>query len=221
MLQIVTIVANEVKTKLAHKFTTMASAQTKRKSDQINANEEPAVKVFKTEANIRSLKKGDIIAKYEELKSKYELVYAENERLKKENESNKDAMNILEDKAEQLQNRVQVLLNDKESPNDLTTTHTENDDEPICTHCGYPAQDLCDLGAHIYEWHAEANWNEVFECSICDMRYPCKKELMSHRKKKHIEIVPICRNYIKGTCHFENCWYKHERNEMETLNFKC
>ena len=130
-------------------------------------------------------------------------------------------MNILEDKAEQLQNRVEVLLNDKESPNDLTRTHTENDDEPICTHCGYPAQDLCDLGAHIYEWHAEANWNEVFECSICDMRYPCKKELMSHRKKKHIEIVPICRNFIKGTCHFENCWYKHERNAIETLNFKC
>ena len=44
---------------------------------------------------------------------------------------------------------------------------------------------------------------------------------MSHRKKKHIEIVPICRNYIKGTCHFENCWYKHDRNEIETLNFKC
>ena len=129
----------------------MASAQnTKIKSDQINANEEPAVKVLKTEANIRSLKKGDIIAKYEELKSKYELVYAENERLKRENESNKDAMNILEDKAEQLQNRVQVLLNDKESPNDLTTTHTENDDEPICTHCGYPAQDLCDLGVEFH-----------------------------------------------------------------------
>ena len=66
-------------------------------------------------------------------------------------------MNILEEKAEKLQNRVQVLLIDKEYPNDITTAHKENYDEPICTHCGYPAQDLCDLGAFIYEWHAEAN----------------------------------------------------------------
>ena len=47
------------------------------------------------------------------------------------------------------------------------------------------------------------------------MRYPCKKELMSQRKKKHMEIVPICRNYVKGTCHFDNCWYKHEQSENE------
>ena len=55
---------DEVKTKLAHKFTTMASVQnTKRKSDKINADEEPAVKVLKSEANIKTLKKGDIIPK--------------------------------------------------------------------------------------------------------------------------------------------------------------
>ena len=48
---------DEVKTKLAHKFTTMASVQnTKRKSDKINADEEPAVKVLKSEANIKTLK---------------------------------------------------------------------------------------------------------------------------------------------------------------------
>ena len=196
---------------------------TKRKSEinTIDALEEPSVKTQKTEGNIRSLKKNDIILKYEELKHKYESLCMENERLKQENNSNVAAINILEEKAVKLQDRVQGLLNFKESTTDTSQSYSENHDEPECDICWYPAKNLCDLGAHIYEWHAEANWSEVFQCSICDMRYPCKKELMDHRKKKHLEIVHICRNFLKGECHFDKCWYRHEESEYETSALKC
>ena len=221
---IATLVFDEVKRKFALKFTTMTTIKnTKRKNenDMINAIEEPLVKASKTEANIRSLKKADIVLKFEELKVKYESLCEENEKLKKENDSNLAAINVLEEKAEKLQDRVQGLLSSKDSSNAASENCPENYDEPECDICWYPAKDLCDLGAHIYEWHAEANWREVFQCSICDMRYPCKNELMNHRKNNHFELVPVCRNYLKGRCHFENCWYKHEKSENETSDLKC
>ena len=111
-------------------------------------------------SDIRSLKKGDIILKYEELKRKFAILHEENLKLKTKNENHQNlvAMNNLDN-------------------------------------CGYPAQDLCDLGAHIFEWHAEEKWEEVFPCAFCDMRYPTKNDLMTHRKtsikNKRFQIVDI------------------------------
>ena len=43
-----------------------------------------------------------------------------------------------------------------------------------------------------------------------------KSELMIHRKSKHINRIPICRNNENETCKYgKNCWYKHT-NEMDT-----
>ena len=39
---------------------------------------------------------------------------------------------------------------------------------------------------------------------------------MNHRKDDHSEIVPICTNYLNGSCEFVSCWFKHS----ETLNEK-
>ena len=172
----------------------------KRKNDDSKFNDEmlePSVKVSKKNSDIRSLKKGDIILKYAELKRKFAILHEENLKLKNENHQNLVAMNNLEEKAELLEERLQTLLKAKTSSDGTNDTNAlENNEEDLkCDNCGYPAQDLCDLGAHIFEWHAEEKWEEVFLCAFCDMRYPTKNDLMTHRKNKHIEKVPICRYY--------------------------
>ena len=149
--------------------------------------------LFRRHGHIRSLKKGDIILKYEELKRKFAILHEENLKLKNENHQNLVAMNNLEEKAELLEERLQTLLKAKTSS--AGTNETNALEDLKCDNCGYPAQDLCDLGAHIFEWHAEEKWEEVFPCAFCDMRYPTKNDLMTHRKNKHIEKVPICRYY--------------------------
>ena len=39
--------------------------------------------------------------------------------------------------------------------------------------------------------------------------------MMQHRKLKHIEVVPECREFATGTCDFKDkekeCWYKHTK----------
>ena len=39
---------------------------------------------------------------------------------------------------------------------------------------------------------------------------------MNHRKEDHAEKVPICTNYLNGSCEYVTCWFKHS----ETINEK-
>ena len=54
------------------------------------------------------------------------------------------------------------------------------------------------------------------------------KDLMTHKKKKHIENVSICWNFSNGVCPFEDlCWFKHEitsnenKRESDIKSTKC
>ena len=74
-------------------------------------------------SDIRSLKKGDIILKYEELKRKFAILHEENLKLKNENHQNLVAMNNLEEKAEFLEERLQTLLKAKTSSDGTNDTN--------------------------------------------------------------------------------------------------
>lgn len=42
---------------------------------------------------------------------------------------------------------------------------------------------------------------------------------MKHKKTEHHESISICKKYEIGSCRFtkENCWYKHENQENESV----
>ena len=57
--------------------------------------------------------------------------------------------------------------------------------------------------------------NKSVSCNICDELFTSKGLLMNHKKKEHIESVPVCRDFQKGRCDFPSnrCWYKHVSQE--------
>ena len=42
---------------------------------------------------------------------------------------------------------------------------------------------ISDLGEHMYEFHKGEEWDEVYCCQYCEMKYPTKRDLLVHRKK--------------------------------------
>ena len=43
---------------------------------------------------------------------------------------------------------------------------------------------------------------------------------MKHRRDKHLEIVPLCRDASHGRCQFgkRKCWFNHEEDEIAKEN---
>ena len=92
-------------------------------------------------------------------------------------------------------------------------TQTEDVDMMRCDECDYPAQDICDLGAHIYEVHGSEGFEDNITCNYCHDKFNSKDSLMVHRKNVHMERVSICSNFLNGACYFESdeCWYLHTK----------
>ena len=56
------------------------------------------------------------------------------------------------------------------------------------------------------------NYNE-FECESCNQIFKTKSEVMSHRKDKHEEEVPLCNDYKQGkVCSRRRYWFSHRKN---------
>ena len=56
----------------------------------------------------------------------------------------------------------------------------------------------------------------ILHCVQCDKKFKMMKDLMIHKKKKHLENVSICWNFSNGVCPFEDlCWFKHEITSNE------
>ena len=82
-----------------------------------------------------------------------------------------------------------------------------------CDECEFPAEDLCDLGEHIYLTHNYDNSGDSYNCNYCEESFDSKNELMIHKKNDHEENVSICKYFLKDMCAFndENCWYSHKK----------
>ena len=58
----------------------------------------------------------------------------------------------------------------------------------FCHECEFPADDLYDLGQHMYEDHMDDNEKKV-DCHYCDETFTYKDSAMKHRKETHKEKV--------------------------------
>ena len=97
-----------------------------------------------------------------------------------------------------LQN-LKVALSCKDTLSNLehieVSAQTDDIDEQ-CNECEYPANDIWELGEHIYEFHTIKTFGK-FVCHFCDERFGGKGDLMLHRKKEHITKVSICRDFFR------------------------
>ena len=115
----------------------------------------------------------------------------------------------------------------KGTPSNLETisisVQTEDMNRMFCIECEYPAEDVFDLGEHMYEVHAELNDEYTIACHYCGNYFKNKGDLMIHRKNTHAEKVSQCSFFLEGKCTFgEECWYSHKNDSRKVLSeYKC
>ena len=90
----------------------------------------------------------------------------------------------------------------------------------FCNECEFPADDLYDLGQHMYEYHSEDEGNGKIACHFCDETFETKDSIMKHRKQAHKEKVKQCIYFSAGNCNFDNdsCWFDHSKTGKSLLN---
>ena len=81
-----------------------------------------------------------------------------------------------------------------------------------CNKCDYHAEDGYDLDGHFWSEHDDDDEYDSKSCNFCDKKSPALKDLMIHKKQKHIEKVSFCWNFPTNTCIHgdEKCWFVHE-----------
>ena len=79
-----------------------------------------------------------------------------------------------------------------------------------CNDCDFQGNDRNLLQKHINIKHTMIN---KVNCRSCGEEFTMKRDLMQHRKKKHIETVAPCSKKINGQCDYsdEMCWWSHEK----------
>ena len=105
--------------------------------------------------------------------------------LKAENDQHNVEKKSLEEKIMKLENETNTF-----QPNVVKTD--TGDIIMFCNECEYPAEDIYDLGEHMYEIHTSRYDGEVdaevdacFVCDICDDRFITNLELTRHAEKHH------------------------------------
>ena len=50
---------------------------------------------------------------------------------------------------------------------------------------------------------------------MCENIFKTFPDFLKHKREKHIELVQICQNAVKGNCSYGKnlCWFKHESSE--------
>ena len=174
-------------------------------------------------------------------KSQLVILQEQYDKLKDDYEKQVERNNILEEKIDKLDNQ-------NNHPN-VVQTNT-GDILMLCHECEYPAEDIYDLGEHMYEVHADREEeNEEKACNLCGSTFPAienlkehekkehkeewpcnfcskslesKKELMSHKKKEHQEKVSSCWKNSLGICEYGemNCWFSHKVMNI-SMQIKC
>ena len=87
----------------------------------------------------------------------------------------------------------------------------------FCNVCEYPAEDLYNLGEHMFEFHAEKSEKKL-DCHYCDDSFDTKNLLMKHRKASHLEKVKPCIFFSEGMCTYgELCWFNHDTRTKVVL----
>ena len=93
----------------------------------------------------------------------------------------------------------------------------------FCSKSDFCAEDRYDLDGHFWSDHDDDE-RIFFQCKIFDESFSVLNDLMMHKKKRLIEKVNFCRNFVTDACFYgdENCWFIHELEEVQEYNeFKC
>ena len=81
--------------------------------------------------------------------------------------------------------------------------------------CIFFSVGTCHYGDALCWFNHEKTCSEVFQkvsqliCRICNKEYKTRSDFMNHRKNEHTEGVPMCRNYLNGSCEYVSCWFRH------------
>ena len=144
-----------------------------------------------------------------ELMNKYNTLIKEHEDLVKLHEENLQRIKDLE-------KTIKKIKEEDNNQKVHVDVDVQTDDSETCLECEFPANDIWELGEHIYEFHTLKDHGD-FACTFCYEKFGRKRDLMVHRKKDHEEKVVICTEYTTGTCTYnrEECWWRHEKNNNE------
>ena len=177
----------------------------KRKNNSHKTKPEPARK---------ALKKNELLVQFNVLEEKYEALEKEHSALLQQHQKDLEAMSMLEE-------TVQLL--ERASPEAETRTidaQTDDLERMWCNECEYPAEDIYDLGEHMYEVHAEENTDYGISCHYCRNFFPSKSDMMLHSKRAHPEKLQPCRNFAEGKCDYTStdCWFTERIINLENKN---
>ena len=79
--------------------------------------------------------------------------------------------------------------------------------------CSFYKENRCKFGNSCWKEHKENRGTIIFTCYSCKETFKSINDLMSHRKKKHIDLVKPCEPK-NGNCRFEDqpekCWFIHK-----------
>ena len=120
------------------------------------------------------------------------------------NQSNRLNCNFCEDKFDKIGN--------------LIAHKKKNHSEKVAI-CWQFTAGICEFGdTNCWFVHSQIKRNNEavqFKCRSCEKTCISQSEFMRHRKQDHENIVPLCKNWVNGTCTFEStkCWFNHENQE--------
>lgn len=175
-------------------------------------NDGPTVtKASKAKKNESSKGKDDtdVIIQLRTLQKKFDELADENQR-------NIEKIQTLEDTISRVNNKDNSSKSNLKSVSVQTVLFEE--DIMRCNECEFPAEDIYDLGEHMYEFHGDG----AIDCYYCDDSFKTKREMMNHRKTIHADKVNTCSNFSEGHCEFnESCWYKHSTSVDSKTDIKC
>ena len=76
--------------------------------------------------------------------------------------------------------------------------------------CKYFQQGTCKFNEKLCWFVHKKEENPLLKCRYCDDRFFSKSDAMKHQKLNHEELIPICKNHVKGQCKFRSkCWFHH------------
>ena len=106
---------------------------------------------------------------------KYNILVKEHEELIKLHSENLKRIDNLE---------LTIMKIKKEEKGSIKKVHVDvqTSDSETCNECDFPANDIWELGEHIYEFHTLKDHGD-FACTFCYEKFGRKKGLTVHRKE--------------------------------------
>ena len=137
----------------------------------------------------------------------------EHEALKIENDKNLETIHKLEIRVVELEeNSKQKNVVEGRCDDELDLSFGPR----YCKKCDFEAEDGYQLDGHFWAEHDDSDL-DLLPCQHCDEKFEKLKDLMNHKKMKHVENVSKCWHFINGFCPFgdETCWFRHEMERKE------